>query len=916
MATTSTGTVSSNAGTSYITGLASGIDWTSMVDELIAVDQQSVTNVQNLQSADQSKLQAWQSFNTQLLALKTAVDAMEDPSDFSTFTTNMSTISGTSNASDLLSASTGATASPGNYTVQVDNLAQAEQLASNPFASSSTALGSSYAGDILINGKVITVSDKDTLADVAASINQADTGASPSGVTAAVVNFGTDNNRLILTSGATGAAGISLLNGSSANLVQQFGWKDDETPIIKNPITNGAQSDLFSSPSTAVSSLLSLTNPQSGTVYINNQPITIDLGGPNAMSLTDIENAINTANITGVTASVVPQTENGSTYYGLQIVQSSGTPTFTDADNILNTLGILDHTSNSSTGVVSENSMTSNGSYITASTLLDDIDGYSPSQNDTITLEGNGTAVGQAVNTTFAIKSTTTVQDILNQIDASYGNVLAYVTSDGKIQVDDLSGNASSNLIVNLSSSSPTLDFGDGNFGAASAELVAGQDASVEVDGVPVTSSSNTLDDVIPGVTLNLLKADSSTTVNLNVTEDTSAIMTLINNFVTAYNAVASTISTQDSYNTTTNATGGVLFGDNTLLNVSSDLTSALLKPVSGVNSNFSTLAQVGITVDETGQMSVDDTTLQGYLQTNFNDVMSLFAGQGTTSSNSLSYVADTQDTQPGSYTVDITQAATQSEATSDNPVDATLTSDDTLTITQGNNTATIDLKKSMSMNDILNAINTELSTDSSGQTGGHYAIGITASQNGQNLVLTSTGYGSGSSFTITDSTGELWNTTPQKFTGNDVAGTIGGEAATGSGQVLTGNSGNANTAGLSVEYTGSSGSPAGVDVGTIKITNGVAALFDHALFNITDPYSGYVAFKETSLQNSITNYTTEINQMNAQLAQKKQQMLNEFVAMETAIATIQSESSWLTSQITAASNGWQLTAATSSTSL
>jgi flagellar hook-associated protein 2 len=884
-----------------------------MVDQLIAVDQQSVTNVQTLQSADQSKLQAWQSFNTQLLSLKTAVDAMEDPSDFSAFTTNISTISGTSNASDLLSASTGSTASPGNYTIQVDTLAQAQQLASNPFTGSSTALGSSYAGDILINGKVITISDKDTLADVAASINQADTGASPSGVTATAVNFGTDDSRLILTSAATGAAGISLLNGSSANLVQQFGWKDDETPIIKNTITDGAQSDLFTSPSTAVSSLLSLTNPQSGIVYINNQPISLNLGGTNAMSLTDIKNAINSANA-GVTASVVSQTENGSTYYRLQIVQSSGTPTFTDADNILNTLGILDHTSNSDTGVVSGNSMTSNGSDITASTLLENIDGYTFNKGDSITLSGTDTAGNTVSGPSLTITSSTTVQNLLNQIDTSYGNVLAYVTSDGKIRVDDLSGNASSNLIVNLSSSSPTLDFG--SFGAASAELVAGQDASVKVDGVPATSSSNAIDDVIPGVTLNLLKADSSTTINLNVTEDTSAIMTLVNNFVTAYNAVASTISTQDSYNTTTNATGGVLFGDNTLLNVRSDLTSALIKPVSGVNSQFSSLAQVGITVDEKGQMSVDDTTLQGYLQSNFNDVMSLFVGQGTTSSNSLSYVGDTQNTQPGSYTVAITQAATKSSATSDNPVGTTLGSNDTLTITQGKNTATIDLTKGMSINDIINAINTELATDSSGQTGGHYAIGITASQNSQNLVLTSTGYGSASSFTITDSTGELWNTTPQKFTGQDVAGTIGGEVATGSGQVLTGNTGNANTAGLSVEYTGSSGSPAGVDVGTIKITNGVAALFDHALFNITDPYSGYVAFKETSLQDSISNYTTEINQKNEQLAQKKQQMLNEFVAMETAIATIQSESSWLTSQVTAASNGWQLTAATSSTSL
>ena len=132
------------------------------------------------------------------------------------------------------------------------------------------------------------------------------------------------------------------------------------------------------------------------------------------------------------------------------------------------------------------------------------------------------------------------------------------------------------------------------------------------------------------------------------------------------------------------------------------------------------------------------------------------------------------------------------------------------------------------------------------------------------------------------------------------MAGTINGEAATGHGQVLTGNTGNTNTEGLSVQYTGTSDN---VDAGTVKLTIGAAELFDRTLFNITDPYSGYVSFKETSLQNSIDNFQTRIDQMNAQLDQKKQQMTNEFVAMETALNTIQNQSSWLASQLTALSN-------------
>jgi flagellar hook-associated protein 2 len=134
------------------------------------------------------------------------------------------------------------------------------------------------------------------------------------------------------------------------------------------------------------------------------------------------------------------------------------------------------------------------------------------------------------------------------------------------------------------------------------------------------------------------------------------------------------------------------------------------------------------------------------------------------------------------------------------------------------------------------------------------------------------------------------------------VAGTINGEPATGSGQVLTGNAGNANTEGISVKYTGT----ATGDIGTIKLTTGVAELFDRTLFSITDPYEGYVAFKESSLQNSIDDFQTRIDQMNAQLDLKKQTMINSFVMMETALNNIKNQSSWLTSQTSAAEGGWK----------
>ncbi len=1017
-----------------ISGLSSGIDWRTMVDQLIAIDHRRVDLISNKKNENHTKLKEWQLFNTKLLTLKSASEALNTSAKFKIFTADMATNSSTVKASDLLSVSTGETASPGSYNIKVTNLAQAQKLSSNPFTSQSSALGSSYAGNIVINGKVITINATDTLADVAASINKVNTGATPSGVTASVVNFGTNDYRLILTNDTTGAKGISLLNGSTTNLVQQFGWKDNQTAAIKNSITSGAQSDRFSSSTVAAKSLLGLSTGESGNVTIGDKSVAINLS---TMSLTDIKNAINTAAPTGVTASVVSQTEGGSTYYRLQI---NGTQTFTDTKNILNTLGVLDHASADVAGKVSGNSMTTSGSFITASTLLKNIDGYttftaggSPA-GDYITLTGKDTA-NAVVNVNFNIASSTTVQDLLDQIKTSYGNVLAYVTSDGKIRVDDLSGGGylQVNLADHIADTYSKLEFvtGDADFGAAAArkrQVVAGEDATVEVDGVSVTKTSNTINDVISGVTLNLLKEDASTTITLNVTRDIDAIKKKIQDYVTKYNEVSSYINTQLSYDIKANKAGGVLFGEGTISSVRSDLTSIITQSVWGVNSQYSIMGLIGINLDNKGQLSINDTTLTGYLRTNFNDVSALFAGQGVTSASTLAYSTHTRMTKAGEYTVHINTAATRSASTSNTDVGGTLGGSETLTITEGSKTSNISLTASMTIGDIINAVNTELSTvytqklagsaqlkqddnvtpitsettwdniynttlqnsdvisfsgtfrnggsvtgsytignvatdkvqgllsaienafssqvtatiDTSGRiiitdknsgtsqlalditepvgrgldfgtvlntnTGGQtgrYALALSASNDGSNhLALTHNNYGGNYTFTISETSHLLWLTDQTVNNGINVAGTIGGEAATGSGQTLTGNAGNVNTDGLSLRYTGTSDN---VDAGTIKVTVGTADLISRSLFNITDTYEGYLSFKQTSLQNSIDSYQTRITLMESQLDRKKEQMINRFVVMETALNKIRNQSNWLSAQTTAAADGWRL---------
>jgi flagellar hook-associated protein 2 len=135
-----------------------------------------------------------------------------------------------------------------------------------------------------------------------------------------------------------------------------------------------------------------------------------------------------------------------------------------------------------------------------------------------------------------------------------------------------------------------------------------------------------------------------------------------------------------------------------------------------------------------------------------------------------------------------------------------------------------------------------------------------------------------------------------------DVAGTINGEAATGSGQVLTGDDGESHIDGLVVKYTGTA---EGLKVGDVKLTIGTAALFDRVLFNIADSYEGYVAYKQDSLQDSIKSFETRVEDMEARLDLKMENMINRFVAMESALSVMQSQSQWLSGQINSASSAW-----------
>jgi flagellar hook-associated protein 2 len=102
----------------------------------------------------------------------------------------------------------------------------------------------------------------------------------------------------------------------------------------------------------------------------------------------------------------------------------------------------------------------------------------------------------------------------------------------------------------------------------------AGQDASLKVDGVPVTSASNTITGAIPGVTFQLVSAAAGTNVQVEITNDNSAIESAVSSFVSAYNTVLGDLNAQEGNDSSGNAQP--LYGSPTIAALQEDLQSAL----------------------------------------------------------------------------------------------------------------------------------------------------------------------------------------------------------------------------------------------------------------------------------------------------------------------------------------------------
>ena len=510
---------------------------------------------------------------------------------------------------------------------------------------------------------------------------------------------------------------------------------------------------------------------------------------------------------------------------------------------------------------------------------------------------------GSGIKTVTIDPSNNSLSGIRDAINAAAIGVTATIVNDGgsspyRLALSSaLSGKAGSIKITLDSASDPALSALLNHDPAATqglSETASARNAELSVDGIAVSKPSNTITDMITGVTLNLLKESAGTATSVSIARDTASVATAVNGFVKAYNDISQTLRDASAYNATTR-TAAILNGEASVRTIQTQLRSILSTSVAGGASAFTGLSQIGVSMQKDGLLAVDNGKLTTALNANFAGFAGLFAAAGKTSDSLISYTGAAPTTTPGAYAVTVSALATQGATRATGAAN--------LDITASNNTLTVQLNgvpATITLGIRQYANGAELAAELQSKINGVAAFATAGSsasvtQTGGVLSITSNRYGSSSSVSVSGA-GQpslLFDTSgPNVSSGIDVAGTINGAPGTGSGQLLVASGGDA-SGGLSVTISGGIPGPRG----TINYSRGYAYQFDQLASQILGT-GGTIDSRTEGIGASIKSLTGNRTDLSARLATTEKRYRAQFTALDLVISKMNTTSTFLSQQL------------------
>ncbi len=517
----------------------------------------------------------------------------------------------------------------------------------------------------------------------------------------------------------------------------------------------------------------------------------------------------------------------------------------------------------------------------------------SASSTGTLTLKvGSGAAATVTIDA-----SNNTLSGMRDAINAANAGVTATIVNDGSATPYKLV------LTASASGAANTIEVTNGLTAGELYDAVAGltqmrqaKDAVLTVNGVPVTSASNTLTAVIPGVTLNLLKAGDTT---LTLARDTASVQAAVGAFVKSYNEVNTSITSMTAYNASTKQ-GAVLIGDSTVHKLQSSIRATLSNALAGTGSSLTTLSQIGVSFQKDGSLALDSAKLTKALENNFTDLAALFGVHGKSSNSLLSFVASGTAAKPGDYQVNITAAATQGAAIGVNALAGSTVID----ASNAGFSMTVDGIASGALSlahgtytpaQLAAALQAALDSSSAFTANG---IGATVTLDTGRIAIASKSYGTASAISGAAGTAlsALGLDGSENGAGTDVAGSFAIDgtviAATGSGQTLT-----AGADGITVRYSGTAAQAAANPYATLSFSQGYASRLSTLATSVLSS-TGTLAGRTSGIDASVRDIGERRAELNRRLAGIEARYRAQFSALDVMVSRLNQTSAFLAQQL------------------
>jgi flagellar hook-associated protein 2 len=642
----------------------------------------------------------------------------------------------------------------------------------------------------------------------------------------------------------------------------------------------------------ASSTVIDATNDQlSVTLNANAQSYTIASGTYTPSQLTS---AIETASAGALTASVdssghlvLASANQGSTAslvigagtadapLGLSNGQSStgtdGIITVDGTDNVIDTIdatGTTPVTLTSGTGGTISASLTASGLHL----------GSIKAQNVSV---GNGSlaSVVSAINAAAVGVSAQAIEVAPNAFALEVSSNATGASNNVSIDSSAFSGSALGNLTT----------------------TTAGQDAIVDLGGsggYAISSSSNTVTGLLPGVSISLLET-SAAPVTISVNPDGAKAASTVQSFVDAANQVLGTISGDIAFDPATNH-AGPLNGNYAL----ETLAQSILAEIGTAIGNSSAIdsatpgSAAGLSLNANGTIAFDASAFAGDFEQNPTSVAALFSAGGSfsaaapASSGDVQLVYANDLSQAGEYALNITQSATQAldrgSATFSSP-SSSVGAPETYSVTVASTTANYAFNAGDTIASIVAGLNTAFA-----QQGLALSAQAVTTSGSTAVEITSNDYGSTQSFSVSASGSDVLGlSSPSAFVGQDVAGTINGSPATGVGQVLSASPTDPVLAGLGL-IVATPGISSPTAIGNYLYAPGIAQSIATIAAQANVANVGLVPATITSIQNTLSGVGTEITTEQQLLSQQQAALTEEYNNLDTTLSSMQSESSFL----------------------